>query len=158
MIDRIKKFKYIIIGFVISFFGFMVSKIGNHDFANIIYYKLQHWEHHEIDELIIWISLFFLFIVINVFVLFEKRNQDEKQRVYQSMLVASNHILNTFLYQSQILKLEAEENIAFNKKTIDKFNQCANEAEALIKKLSEIEKVNEMNIHTSVMPNDIKIN
>ncbi|WP_139062410.1 hypothetical protein [Aquimarina megaterium] len=66
------------------------------------------------------------------------------------MLYASNHIIRNFLYQSHILKMEAEENITFNKSTINMFEESKDEAMLLLKKLSSITKIDDTNIYNSI--------
>lgn len=146
----VRKYLYILIGFSVSLTGYLLFNFMNIDLVDFIYYSLQLGEKYELDELILFSIIFLISLIINVLVIMWKNKFDEKRKIYASMLYASNHILRNFLCQSQIIKIEAEENITFNKETIRMFEKSTNEAETLIKKLSSIKQVDARDIYESI--------
>ncbi|WP_271768030.1 hypothetical protein [Aquimarina algiphila] len=147
----LKKYIYVIIGFLISITGYLYCITQNIDLAEQIDKYFNFIKSSKIDELVfLWFKFFILFVVLNTIVILEKKRNIEKRKIYRSMLYASNHIIGNFLYQSQILKMEAEENINFNKNTINLFEESKDEAILLLKKLSSIRKIDDENIYNSI--------
>ncbi|WP_160112286.1 hypothetical protein [Aquimarina sp. AU58] len=147
----LKKYVYVIVGFLLSTIGYLYCIIGNINLAEQIDMYFNFIKSSKIDELIfLWFKFFALFIMLNIIVILEKKRNIEKRKIYHSMLYASNHIIRNFLYQSHILKMEAEENITFNKSTINMFEESKDEAMLLLKKLSSITKIDDTSIYNSI--------
>jgi len=67
-----------------------------------------------------------------------REKEKEKIDIYVAMLRSSNHILNNFLNQMQIMKIEAEQCQDFNKDILGAYDIIASEANELIRNLEEI--------------------
>lgn len=85
-----------------------------------------------------------------------RRLQHEKQleanRIYNTTIQASRHILNNLLNQMQLMKIEALNCDDFDKEIIEFYDHAFDEATYLIKQLSEVEHVTDENIRASVEP------
>lgn len=146
----IKKYIYVIIGLFVSIIGYFYCVIQNIDLVEQINTYFQFVQSLEVSEFFLWSKVFIMFVLLNIIILMEKRKNTAKEKIYKSMLYASNHILGNFLYQSSILKMEAEENVTFNKETIFMFEECKEEAVTLLKKLSTINKIDERGIYETL--------
>ena len=110
----------------------------------------------ESNELWMRIVIILLIILFGIFAdyyskrLIDTQRQIESLRIYRSMLFATNHILNNLLNQMMIVKIEAEECKDFDKKVIALYDDAIDEASALIKNLSQIDKISEEHIWASV--------
>ena len=147
---KISHHKYSIIGLVIAITGYVITVKYDLDISEKIDSFLLGFENFEIDELYIWLKVLILFVILNFIVMIEKRKNAEKRKIYGSMLYASNHILKNFLYQTQILQFEAESNETFDKKMIKMYLESRDEAEILIRKLSEIENIEDSDIYDAI--------
>ena len=116
----------------------------------------------EINEM--WMRLFILLMIVlfGVFAdsfsrkLVAKEKQLEATHIYESMLMATHHILNNLLNQMQLFRLEASKSKDFNHKIIQYFDVAVKEASDLIEKLSKVENISGENIFASVDPNKPK--
>jgi len=84
-----------------------------------------------------------------------QHRQLEAANIYKSMLHATHHILNNLLNQTQIIKIEALNSKDFDQHKIELYDNAISEASALIKRLSEVEKITDEEICASVDPNKI---
>ena len=144
------KYKYSIIGLFISVVGYLVSLSLNVDISNRIDAYLTHLEKFEIDELAIWFKVLLFFVIVNFIVNIERKRQKEKKDIFGSMLYASNHILRNFLNQSQVIQVEAENTEDFDKKTIETYLECRDEAEEFLNKLAKIENIKGEEIYNAI--------
>ncbi|MEZ4778658.1 MAG: hypothetical protein R2786_04675 [Flavobacteriaceae bacterium] len=148
---KIKDNLVLIIGFVVTSIAYLLNRLSNSDFFEYFLEVLEFWEPMEIDELIlVWFIPLSIFWVINEYIKIKKKYLEQKEKVYHNMVYASNHILRNFLLQSQILKIEAEENSSFNKETIEIFDKCIYDAENQIIKLSKLKSLEEDAIFDSI--------
>lgn len=146
-----KEYKYILIGLIISIIGYTLFHSLEIDIVEKIHIYIGHIERYEIDVIFaFWVKIFLVFTFINYIVNIEKRRSKAKRKVYNSMLYACNHILNNFLYQSQILEIEAETYPEFDKNTIKLYLEAKDEARILIKKLSEIDRIDDKEIYEAI--------
>jgi len=81
-----------------------------------------------------------------------KLKEKEKLDVYRSMMYASQHILNNFLNQMLIVKMEAEKCEAFDRNVLASYDSISAEATMLIKKLESVSDLSGENIIDSVLP------
>jgi hypothetical protein len=85
-----------------------------------------------------------------------KQLLQEKQRValdtYNSMIHATQHILNNLLNQMQLFRVEALRSRDFDPDVIRLYDQSMDEAKVLVEKLSAIEEISESNIRASIDP------
>ncbi len=76
--------------------------------------------------------------------------EKEKTDIYMAMLRSSNHILNNFLNQMQIMKIEAEQCQDFNKDILAAYDIIASEASELIRNLEKIPSLTKEDIWATV--------
>lgn len=144
-----------IVGLIVSFvFWFSDSAL------NLYIYGEPEFEiiPNDINELWMRSVIVILVIVSGVLsdsysrrLVFEEK-QSEAINIYNSMLGASQHILNNLLNQMQIVKLEALKSKQFNQNIIREYDIAFNDAVELISKLSSVEKITSEDIEDSVYP------
>lgn len=74
------------------------------------------------------------------------KGQEEKNKVYTAMLGASNHILNNFLNNMSLFKMEAEDSEDFDKSALELFDQVIDDTSAQIKSLEGIQNPDQESI------------
>lgn len=132
---------------------------------SIIHFFIFNNENFEIipddfNELWMRSTIIILVIIFGIYVdhsarkLLQKEKQLEAARIYDSMLHASQHILNNLLNQMQLFKLEAEKCHDFDPEVIALFRQSTEEASALIRRLSEVKSLNRETIWASIDPSN----
>ncbi|MDH5766195.1 MAG: hypothetical protein OEZ38_09280 [Gammaproteobacteria bacterium] len=87
--------------------------------------------------------------------LLEKEKQLEATRIYDSMLNATQHILNNLLNQMQLFRIEAQKSKDFDPEITELFNTSIEEAQVLIRRLSAVDTLDQKNIWASVDPESI---
>ncbi|NER13603.1 hypothetical protein GWK08_09155 [Leptobacterium flavescens] len=145
----IHKYKYIIIGAVISITGYLYSLKNNINLTDLAHKYLHFIEKYEVD-LAFWVLILVFFVFLNLMSLQKKNSFAEKRKIYLSMLYASNHILRNLLNQIQIIRIEAGEDLNFDRETLKMFDESVEEAELLISRLSEVKNIDEDTIHESI--------
>jgi hypothetical protein len=151
MAKFINNYKYIIIGLFASIMGYVVFHALGIDIKEKIHIYVNHLERLEIDEILaVWVKFFLVFVLINYIVNIEKRKHKAKKKIYISMLYATNHILKNFLFQTQILQLELESHQDFDEDVIKMYEESKEEAEILIKKLSEVKNIDDKAIYEAI--------
>lgn len=75
-----------------------------------------------------------------------------KEEIYQAMVHSAQHILNNLLNQLQIVRLEAESSSDFDPKIVAHLIEMSEEANILMKTLSQLEEPSEEEIRQSVRP------
>ena len=68
------------------------------------------------------------------------------------MMSSTHHVLNNFLNQMQLFKLEAEDTPEFDPEILNLYGQIIEEASLQIDALGSITKVNDISIRSSVKP------
>ena len=81
-----------------------------------------------------------------------REKEKEKTDIYLAMLRSSNHILNNFLNQMQIMKIEAEQCQGFNEDILAVYDIIAGEASELIRDLEKIPSITKEDILATVAP------
>jgi len=81
-----------------------------------------------------------------------REKEKEKTDIYMAMLRSSNHILNNFLNQMQIMKIEAEQCQGFNEDILAVYDIIAGEASELIRDLEKIPSITKEDILATVAP------
>ena len=115
----------------------------------------------DVNELWMRILIALLLLLLGIYAdisahrLLIKEKQLEASRIYRSMTYASRHILNNLLNQMQVIKMEALKCDDFDREAIKFYDDAFEEAEYLIKKLSEVENITDENIWASVDPGNI---
>ncbi len=83
----------------------------------------------------------------------EKSQADrEKQEIYESMVQATQHVLNNLLNQLQLFKLIADNSKDFDPDILSLYDSVTEEASALIAKLSRVTQPTSHNIREAVAP------
>ncbi|MFT5219141.1 MAG: putative membrane protein [Planctomycetota bacterium] len=150
-----KKRKYSIVAFIIAcMFWFLDASIhyfvyGEPQFEFIPDDINEFWMRTVIVLLVI---LFGIYADYSTRKLLIKEKQLEATRIYDSMIYASQHILNNLLNQMQLFKLEALKSDDFDREIIDLYDSAIDEATDLIQKLSQVENITDENIWASVDP------
>jgi hypothetical protein len=76
--------------------------------------------------------------------------ENEKKEVFIATVTVMQHILNNFLNQMSLFKLEAEECENFDRTVLDLYDDVINEADSQIKKLSAVHTLTQQEIEDSV--------
>lgn len=82
----------------------------------------------------------------------EAEREQAKEEIYQAMVHSAQHILNNLLNQLQIVRLEAKASSDFDPKVISHLVEMTDEANILMKTLSQLEEPSEEEIRLSVHP------
>jgi hypothetical protein len=114
---------------------------------------LAQLEKFEIDEFITPSLIFFGFLFVD---LNHRHHQTkveaEKAKIYKAMIGSVQHVLNNFLNQLLIFKMEAEETPGFDTEIIAIYDSIIAEAKGQIKELSSVISIDEETIRNSVKP------
>ncbi len=150
-----KKRKYTIITFIIALL-FWFTDASIHYFV----YSEQQFELMPDDANELWMRTIIILLVIffgiyadySIKKLLIKEKQLEATRIYNSMIYASQHILNNLLNQMLLFKMEALKSKDFDKEIINIYDDTIDEARDLLKRLSQVEHITDENIWASVDP------
>jgi hypothetical protein len=74
----------------------------------------------------------------------------EKKEIFIATVAVMQHILNNFLNQMSLFKLEAEECENFDRTVLDLYDEVIDEADSQIKKLSAVHTLTQQEIENSV--------
>ena len=150
-----KKREYSIVAFVIAMtFWFLDASV--HYFV----YDESQFEFIPSDFNELWMRAVIVLLVIlfgiyadsSTRALLIKEKQLEATRIYNSMIYASQHILNNLLNQMQLFKMEALKSNDFDREIIKLYDNTIDEAANLIQRLSQVENITGENIWASVDP------
>ncbi|WP_452599459.1 hypothetical protein [Pontimicrobium sp. MEBiC01747] len=150
---KFKDFFFALSGIIIAILVYMLLRFYTIKDVNILYTIHGHQSHYNLS--LLWLSVFvcFFFFLLNVFYLQLIISKREIKQVTESMRYANTHILNTFIYQTQILTIEASEIPEFNKEVINVYNKSVDEALIQSKRISSLKKINEKAILDCLTPN-----
>ena len=156
--ENIKKRPYTIAAIIIAI-GYWFFDASIHYF----FYNESKFEFipHNANEFWMRSTITILIILFGVYInystkkLLIKEKQLEANRIYNSMMSASQHILYNLLHQMQIVKIEALKCEDFNKKIVTHFDDAIDKASELVQRLSEIENITDESITASVDPMEI---
>lgn len=145
------KYKLTFAGLILSTFIFVVCVGLELDLFEKLVALLAKVEQFEFDEMIIPFMIFLVFLLVDI----RRRNkkmkmENAKLNIYKAMLFSSHHILNNFIHQMNIFKITAEETPGFDKKVLVLYEEIINGANTQINSLSNLEKIDEFTIRTSV--------
>lgn len=102
--------------------------------------------------IVLLVILFGLYADTSTRKLLVKERQLEAARIYDSMIYASQHILNNLLNQMQLFKIEALNSNDFDREIIALYDNAIDEANSLIQRLSHVKTITGENIWASVDP------
>ncbi|MBQ4822484.1 hypothetical protein [Aquimarina sp. MMG016] len=146
------KYKLTLIGLVLSvFFYFTAITLELELFEKFIAF-LASIEQFEVDEIIIPLLIFFVFLFIDTYRRSKKVEvENAKLNIYKAMLSSSHHILNNFVYQMDIFKLTAEDTPGFDAKILAFYEDIISNTSHQINSLSNLTTIDEYSIRSSVM-------
>lgn len=81
-------------------------------------------------------------------------NQKAKEEIYTATVRSAQHIINNLLHQLQVVDIEAHRSSDFDPAIVSQLHEMTDEANQLMKHLSQIAEVTEENIRASVNPDD----
>ncbi|MDY8136407.1 hypothetical protein [Aquimarina sp. 2201CG5-10] len=146
------KYKLTLIGLVLALFVYVTSIALELDLFERFLALMSSLEPYEIDELIVPLVIFFLFLFIDTHQRSKKIEiENAKLNIYKAMLSSSHHILNNFIYQMDIFKLTAEDTPGFDAKILAFYEDIINNTADQINSLSNLSTIDEYSIRTSVM-------
>jgi hypothetical protein len=155
MNNDMKKIKYSVAASIIAFvFWFLDASI--HYFV----YGESQLEFIPTDFNELWMRTVIVLLVILFGVyadsstrkLLIKEKQLEATRIYDSMIYASQHILNNLLNQMLLFRMEALKSNDFDREIIKLYDNAIDEATNLIQRLSQVKNITGENIWASVDP------
>jgi len=147
-----KNYKLTLIGLSISLVVYLSTIISGIDLFERLIVIMEDFEDYEIDEFFIPIGIFFVFALFDRQKAHEFQIEFEKIKVYKAMMSSTHHVLNNFLNQMQLFKLEAEDTPEFDPEILNLYGQIIEEASLQIDALGSITKVNDISIRSSVKP------
>lgn len=148
-----KKFKLVIVGSIISISLYLITVFLGLDLFEFFVEVIASFEFFELDELFIPLLIFGFFVFLNILINFNNNKiLLEKSKIYTAMLHSLHHILNNFINQAQIVKIEAESSKDFNKEILDMYDKIIEEAYELTCSLESVDEIDEKNITDSVKP------
>ena len=114
-------------------------------------------EAYELDEFIIPFFIFIIFVIFDMIQIQRSRHiEQEKIKIYKAMLNSAHHVLNNFLNQMQIFKMEAENTPDFNPDILKLYDKIMKGASIQIEALSSVDAINESSIIESISPKKIR--
>jgi hypothetical protein len=111
---------------------------------------------HEAHE--VWMrSLIFILIIVYGFFIQksvekERQLETEKMEIYIEMIRANNHILNNFLQNMYIFKLEADQSEDFDKEVLQLYHQIIQDTKQAIQRLEGLDKPSKAGIEEKYNP------
>lgn len=152
------KIKYSIAAFIIAFvFWFLDASIHFFVYSDS-QFEFIPGDFNELwmrSVIVLLVILFGIYADSSTRKLLIKEKELEAARIYNSMIHASQHILNNLLNQMQLFKMEALESNDFDKNIIKLYDDAIDEATNLIQRLSKIENITGENIRASVNPENL---
>ena len=114
---------------------------------------LKHMEEFELDEFIIPAVIIFIFFQFDMIKNNQlKATQLEKIDIYNAMLRSTHHILNNFMNQMQIFKIEAQKQPDFNGEVLELYDIIIKDAQTQINALENITHLSPSSIEEAVQP------
>ncbi len=147
------KYKLSITGLLVSVIVYLVTRFTKYDLFENFIKALQNFERHEIDEFIIPVVIFMIFLLIELF----RKNQhlsveNEKIKIYKAMLRSIHYILNNFLNQMELFLITAQDIEEFPDDILALYEDISKDANAQIEALSNISSINPSSIEMSILP------
>ena len=102
------------------------------------------------------VIIFGLYVDYSSRKLLEKEKKLEATRIYNSMIYASQHIINNLLNQMLLFKLEADKSRDFDPQIAELMETAISEAQDLMTRLSRIDNLSNDGIRDSIDPSIVK--
>ncbi|WP_438712445.1 hypothetical protein ACSTS3_08915 [Aquimarina muelleri] len=155
VVEKINKYKYILIGLIIAITGYTYTLLINWDIINNVNVYLSFTKKYGLDEaFFIWIFCFLFFMILNLVESFKRKIYLQKKKAYLSMLDESNHMIKKLLYQLQIIRMEAKNSPNFDKQVLRMFDTSIEDAVTMLNKLSDIKKIDKDHIFKKIKPKE----
>ena len=148
-----KENKITLIGLLLSIFFWLIIVFFELDLFEIFLDLLERLEVYEIDEVFLPLGLFLMFAFYD-----QSRKQQlqkieiEKNNIYKAMLHSTHHVLNNFLNQMLLFRMEAEDVPSFPPEALDSYDNIMEDAKAQIEALGNVEIIDAASIISSVAP------
>ena len=141
-----------LIGAVVAVSLFLYISITGFDFFELVAGILWRYEHFELDEYVIPLSIFSHFFLLDL-LLKQRKQKIEKERseIYEAMLFTNYHIMNNFLNNMQLFKLTAENVPEFPKDVLENYDRIIKETQKQLCSLKQIENIDKKSIKASVI-------
>lgn len=149
----VKRYKLTFLGVFFGIILYLIGLVLDIDLFEFIIEKIYSFELIELDEILLSLIVVTIFLITNILTNnHEIKVEREKYKIYNAMLNSIHHILNNFINQSLIVKLEAENSKDFNKEVITIYEEIIDEATKLTKSLESVKSIDEDSITDSVKP------
>ncbi len=79
-------------------------------------------------------------------------HEEEKRKIFNSTVAASQHVLNNFLNNMLYFQQQAKESQALDEKTLKLYDEVIHDAAEQLRKLGEISDISEKNIRETIYP------
>ncbi len=157
-LDKLKAYWLTIAGLAIATVLLIVTLYFELDtFENLVVFLKQR-DSSELDEFIIPSIIALVFFTINQYLIIRRRAaNNEKVRMYKTMVHASNHVLRTCLNQMLLVKMSAEETPNFDSRVIALFDEIVASANSQLDALGKLEDINEKAIWEAIYANTTEI-
>ena len=151
--EHMKKYKFTLIGLLISVTILLYTLTNDVDLFEKTLNYLHKLEVFEVDEFIIPSFIFGLFVLFDMLKLRkEYKVEHEKIKIYKAMMSSTHHVLNNFLNQMQLFKITAESIPDFDPDILVLYDQIMKDANEQIDALGSITSIDEVSIRSSVTP------
>jgi len=149
----IAKYPYAFFGFVLGLGVYVLVVLTEFDLFERLVASMAEVEAYELDEILIPLTIFLGFMVAEFFrQRFLHLVVEERSKVYRAMLSSSYHVLNNFLNQMQIIKLEAEKSDDFDPEILSLYGKIVEDAQNQLDALSKVTDITEKQIKGSIHP------
>ena len=148
-----KEYKLTLLGLAVSATMTFVVIVFELELFEKFIAMLHELEHFEIDELLIPLVVFLIFVVVDMSRRYNKHKVEvEKVKIYQAMIFSTQHVMNNFLNQMQLFKMKAETTPEFDKEVLKLYDRVIEDAQTQIDGLSSLSQVTEKKIKEAVEP------
>ncbi len=149
----IDKYRYTLIALVFAGACLFAAFALNFDLFEHVVASLKSAERFELDEFIIPA----LALVIALLTDGVRKNtgikiEAEKVKIYKAMVFSVHHIMNNFVNQMQLFKMEADDTPGFDRRVLELYDGVIADATRQITALSSVTKLDENAIKKSVAP------
>ena len=147
------KKKYIVYSFFLSITFWVIESSVHAYFLHDGAFTLLPPETNEVwmRSLIVILIIGYGFFIQNS-VENEMRLENEKKEIYAEMLKANNHILNNFLQNMYLFKLEADQSADFDNLVLQHYHQIIQDTKLAIQRLEGLENPSKAGIQEKYKP------
>lgn len=148
-----KNHKLTFLGLLLALNFYFITHMFDLDLFEALVEILESLETFEVDELIIPLTIIFLFTFIDQYRRLNSQKVNyEKTKIYKAMMFSTHHILNNFLNNMQLFKITAEDTPEFDPEILSLYEVVIKDASTQIEALGNITDIDETSIHASIAP------